>query len=825
MRGWFTLDLLPAYDFPGYASVVEHVSRSVRAHGLVPIWCDKWFAGATQFASSVKELATLPLAVAFGPVRGIQLMFVVLKVASGFSMYALFVFLFRAPAAGVGAAYAYAFSMPANYATASGHLDVPVSSTLFPVILLAAVRGSRHGRPVGAVLLGAAAALQLSINHLQAGMAIAMVALAFLLRPWRHADAGRPPRASRSLGLAAATFIVLALSQLAWLATDTRHHAVADPEHIEWGVRTLIEHSPLAYVNRGNWLGPWLARHHPPGMPLFPDHPLRNQRHYLGIVTMLVCIMGWFAGRSQRDLRRTYQLFGTLLAIQYSLSMGVRTLAWQVARTLGAPESVDVPVQLALSAAALGSLAWAVALHARSRRHPRGAPVARIELALGLALFCFLAAHSTFELARRVFAPLAAVRSPGHFFDLAPFSYYAMFGTGLVAVERRFISRRLARPVLAAAVTALVALDFWPGTEAFARGTPLRPVAELRDAVAALPAPEGSAVRIGFSPWTSTESWRVASLIVSAADLGGAWSWLPWQAGRYWPAYWRATTRWHAADGGRRSDAATRELYRSMGEALGHIGRVKYFLVEQEDGEPGLGAPWRLRMQNERFTLWERSSVGPMAERYDSYVLYVGTSDLEAALAVRGALERHALVVSSANHLSRVPDQLMAGAAAVLVGGQSPLVGAPARALARRYAEKIVVVDETALGRRGPFPGPLRTAAAPAELDYRRPAPGHIVLDVPPSGRPGMVSVSEAFHPWWRATVDGRPAPIQRVQMAFMGVTIDGGARRIELRLRPPLLVRAADAITAAGWIVVTVAALGWAVRSARSDRIAGGGR
>ncbi|HEY5085736.1 MAG TPA: YfhO family protein, partial [Gemmatimonadaceae bacterium] len=41
--------------------------------------------------------------------------------------------------------------------------------------------------------------------------------------------------------------------------------------------------------------------------------------------------------------------------------------------------------------------------------------------------------------------------------------------------------------------------------------------------------------------------------------------------------------------------------------------------------------------------------------------------------------------------------------------------------------------------------------------------------------------VSENYYPGWRATVDGKPAPIGRAQYSMIGVELPAGARKIEL--------------------------------------------
>ena len=44
--------------------------------------------------------------------------------------------------------------------------------------------------------------------------------------------------------------------------------------------------------------------------------------------------------------------------------------------------------------------------------------------------------------------------------------------------------------------------------------------------------------------------------------------------------------------------------------------------------------------------------------------------------------------------------------------------------------------------------------------------------------------VSQPFYPGWRATVDGEPVPIYRVDYLLQGVPVQAGSRRVELSYR-----------------------------------------
>ena len=60
--------------------------------------------------------------------------------------------------------------------------------------------------------------------------------------------------------------------------------------------------------------------------------------------------------------------------------------------------------------------------------------------------------------------------------------------------------------------------------------------------------------------------------------------------------------------------------------------------------------------------------------------------------------------------------------------------------------------------------------------------PGHIVvaLDAPAPANAALM-VSENYYPGWRATVDGKPAAVDRADYVLMGVGLTAGARKVEL--------------------------------------------
>ena len=101
-------------------------------------------------------------------------------------------------------------------------------------------------------------------------------------------------------------------------------------------------------------------------------------------------------------------------------------------------------------------------------------------------------------------------------------------------------------------------------------------------------------------------------------------------------------------------------------------------------------------------------------------------------------------------------------------------------------------------------PGPM------PEIEIERLIPGRTVFTVKNHG-PVVLRVAEKFDPNWKATVNGQPRPVVRVDYMFQGVAIEeAGTHRVELVYRPsslPVLLQWIGILAglgAAGWLVAT---------------------
>jgi hypothetical protein len=236
------------------------------------------------------------------------------------------------------------------------------------------------------------------------------------------------------------------------------------------------------------------------------------------------------------------------------------------------------------------------------------------------------------------------------------------------------------------------------------------------------------------------------------------------------------------------------------------IARIRYLLLlDQQSYWPRVrpGQPWQRVGSTSHFSLWEQPDVGPMARGYGAFALVVGGRESGALSLVVPLYQRNVLMLS-VDQLDAHPE--LADAAAIVFWSEFARPSAASDRIAERHAAKIVTRDA------GPerWRAVLQERPAPATFDvsYERPDPEHMRLALDAAGAPGTVFVSEGYHPWWRASVDGAPAPVLRAQAVFMAVPVPAGAREVDLRFTPPLLVRAADALTRLAWLAAPVVAL-----------------
>ncbi len=127
--------------------------------------------------------------------------------------------------------------------------------------------------------------------------------------------------------------------------------------------------------------------------------------------------------------------------------------------------------------------------------------------------------------------------------------------------------------------------------------------------------------------------------------------------------------------------------------------------------------------------------------------------------------------------------------------------GSPAAA---RALLATVEVRRTAVVEGPATLSPAGAGQATVTVQHER--PDRLALTVRLSA-PGLLVVSGSYAPGWRATVDGQPAPVLRVDRALRGVLLPAGAHQVEFVYRPTSLL--VGAALSAGTLGLTLLGLG----------------
>jgi hypothetical protein len=804
MWGWVESDVIPYGEYAGYITAVEQLRDNLARYGRMPSWLPDQLGGVSHFTSDFKEYVALPFFLWFGSTSGYAVVLAVARVLASLALYAIVATLFRSPAAGLIAGYAYGFgAIAAQRTTFSGHLDILLSYILLPLAFAVALKALRTKGRLWSVLLGVVVAVQLHTHYLPGLVCALMVGLLWIVRPWCTEGGGRMLtalstrwRSIAPLALAAGIFALLAVSRIAWLVLDTPNHALHSPQRVERAREHYSIQSPFVLVNRTGWLSPWLEEHRPESLEISPEGSLFAQRMYLGAVALIAIGVGAILVRRVSAHRGWFAFFGVLFLLQYWLAMGSYPLLWQLARSFHWPASSDQWIGRSVLAGAALSVAIAGFLAARRRDDARTRRCARqlLWLAAVLAALTF----SLFDVVQALLPPLRSMRAPAHFFDVAPFAFYAWFGVSLAAIAHALRGPLLRRACLLG-IAALVVVDFWPSRGVYERGTPQAPLREFAKEMAEIE-PGDPPVRIGMLLGQSLSNRTYSSLLAQASGAGTAWSWVAWQAGPHWHAYYY---QFYLGLMQAPSDTSGAE----QGATLARIGRIKYFLDEFLGPQRlSLPRPWRRIAANQYFALWEQPRVSAPALAAREYLLSVGATTQQDVMLGEVLAPVGGVVLSVSDPTHPDFDSLAEGAQLLYA---DPAVR---EALMPRAAQKLVAPAE--LRERARF-----VTRPPPEVRYERPAPEHIALHLDAGVSPAVAFVSESHHPWWRARVDGAPAPILRAMGAFMAVLVSPGEHRIDLEFRLPVLLRAAETLSRVAWLVVFVGLLADGTRRLRARR------
>jgi hypothetical protein len=162
----------------------------------------------------------------------------------------------------------------------------------------------------------------------------------------------------------------------------------------------------------------------------------------------------------------------------------------------------------------------------------------------------------------------------------------------------------------------------------------------------------------------------------------------------------------------------------------------------------------------------------------------LGVSDL---MQNRGDAPRSDLPLAYAGPDARIyrnphalPRSFLVDRQRVVAGGDAALAAVTSPAFAAR---DVAIAERRIAGIADAAAAPA--AAGPAGTSrIERYEPERVVLRAQ-ARRPSLLVLSDTWYPGWKADVDGRDAPVERVDYVLRGVRVPAGAHRVELRYEP----------------------------------------
>jgi hypothetical protein len=493
------------------------------------------------------------------------------------------------------------------------------------------------------------------------------------------------------------------------------------------------------------------------GRALEPLSPLFDASlgRYVGIVVLALVVAGALTPELLGSRRARFWTVLALLPLSVWLSFGATPVIGPVIERwrflLGEPA---IP-WFGRAAAVLGAAAFLAAGAAATVRNLpalRSRPIAGVALFL-IALAVFLCA-APLPFLRKTVLFLRDLRNPDWFVVTAiPIATVFPAALCVASLQARWGARRFWTPVFGAILLAVV-VDFLPYRvylEAYQKTED--EVTDLRRA----------GERIAVDP----EDFRVlpAERYSNQADLLFLWH------GKRLAWDFRSYT----------APRRTQELLDSVFERIGAgatgseaavlagLANVKYVADDPTRGpDPSACPGFRLVKRGDEVRVYENLAYRPFVQAYaEARVLVGGEGEpgiaLTAALAERGiGLARLETVDASrvpAGH--GVVADLQSIAAGIAPDGAVPL------------AEAMSSLPDAA------------RFASPPEVRWSRPSPESIRVESRAAGETFLV-VSESFHPWWTATLDGRPVDVLAGQYAFLGAFVPPGEHVLEFRFRRP---------------------------------------
>jgi membrane protein YfhO len=733
-------------------SQVEAFVRSIHA-GSWPVWNPFLSFGQPMLANPhTQVLYPFTWLNLILPPWALYTVFVVAHTAfAGAGLYLLARFVGLSRGGGVMAAVCWMASGP--FLSLANMWIQMAGASWIPWVLLAAGRALASRRTGPAVLWGAAVAMQLFAGSPDMSIMTAAASAAWALASIRPIEKGGPPQLRVLAAAAVACAFAVALSAALWLPALelTRHAArwsMESAQRAVWsvdplGLAEVLSPVPLTDLPISAGLR---NRLYDGGLPLM--HAL-----YLGLPA-LALVAAALAGAASRT--RTAAAWGLAAAVVFSL--GRHTPLYEIAVALVPPLRV---LRFPSKAMVLAAFAWALlagigfdrwrsAGTAAGRRWLATVVAPLVALAVAAGALAALLRWQPGVFARALASGPALQAQPA---DLASASLAFAATAALATVAAAAAVARWRRPSAAPALAATAA------------------VASVLDLVLAGFAVNGT-VPVEFFRFRPPilDAVKQADLsrlfvyrypLLGVAEEPGAAADDPYRLARYPPGMSREAGR---------ALAARLYLMPPVGGCWDLFGSYEPDLI-------GLDPPHVVQLVR-----WMQQSEGtPDYARFlrlgavghvSSLRRHGGFEDLSALAVYPSLLARPILLFEVPGAL---PRSYVVGTARAADGDAARRVLLDPGFDIRRE----VVLPDASFAAGPGFSGTSRV------LDMR---PDRVRVQVELS-EPGVLVLVDTYDPGWKATVDGRPQPLLRANVAFRGVRVPAGSHVVEQVYRPGTVV------------------------------------
>ena len=485
---------------------------------------------------------------------------------------------------------------------------------------------------------------------------------------------------------------------------------------------------------------------------------------YAGIVCLLlVGVTALFNARRQN--RSLFWLFIGFLLLSVMLATGLNYVWKTNADIFSAWFGLDGVPGLSRLVALLAVLGLAGFLFLFARRKLT-TPGKWLFAGGALTLFLFLPA---FKIAA-LFPLYKDIRAPYTFYD-GPSAFILAMLLGFLVTDVLDNERwRKHLPKLVAGVVALLALDYWPYMKwGFTGAVPAHTATNLRATYTAL-AKDPDPVKVHV--WTGRYFHLLGPMYSGKPQVYEAfYNWMaPLGTGllnQIGPSI--AFNTVEALRIGKQREA---QMFWMMHRGFLDALSVRYVIFDKTDPDAAGYRPladiyrqvFPIHLENEDFVVFRNETARPYVSANARRCLYVGDLTNSPVLAIELIARDYTLV-----HGTR---QQATGSDRVYDGSSQPYLP----------------VAESA-------PLPLTDVHVNRENHHTV----RLALTAPTNC---VAVIAESYYPFWKATVDGQPAEVLRVDCALMGLNLTGGHHDIVLRYEPPRSYAMAGIVSMAALVV-----------------------